>query len=116
MDQDALAKFLLESMAEAERKTAHLPKPIAGIYVSREGQSVEVCLDTSKRTYSEWVEGEGADIGLLRDADTERLAGAHLPLYAKTLIIGGHFPTITIDLETGAVSIEEDEDAKRDAG
>lgn len=65
----------------------------------------DVDLDTSKATYGEWIEGEGGDIALMRDRDTNKVAGAFLPLYAKTLVIGGdNFETITIDLETGEVT------------
>lgn len=80
-------------------------KPIASIIVSRDGNSMDVCLDTSLSTYGEWIKGEGGDISLTREQETNKLAGAHLPLYAKTLMIAGdNFEMISIDLESGRVN------------
>lgn len=87
-----------------------LPKPIASVYVSKEGNSLDIHLDTSLETVSEWINGEGGDIDLKRDRETRKVAGAHLPFYAKTFIIGGdNIPTIRIDVETGKVTVEKPE-------
>lgn len=107
------AKVIGEMLEESRRLTEHLPKPIASVYVNIEGRSIEVCLDNSKADYGEWIPGEGADITINRDRETKKVTGAHLPLYAKTLVIGGeNFPTITIDLATGQLIPDEDGNSK----
>jgi hypothetical protein len=104
---DDLTEKLEVMFSEMEQRTASLPKPIASVYASSDGNSLDVTLDTTKADYSEWIPGEGGDIGLHRDRDTKKVAGAHLPLYAKTLIVGGsNFEPLYIDLETGAVAGE----------
>jgi len=99
----------LETLLEESRKaTEHLAKPIASIDVSKGGRAIEVFIDTQRDYYGDWIEGEGADICLHRERETERVVGARLPCYAKTLMIGGdNFPLITIDLESGKVSVDE---------
>ena len=107
MNQRKLAEFLEAAAAEMQRRTAHLPQPIMSLYVSQDGKSVDLCLDGSQSTYSDWIKGEGGDISLVRVQQSHRVNGAHLPLYAKTLIVGGsNFPTVTINLETGVVEID----------
>jgi hypothetical protein len=105
-DNDDLSR-MLEQSAEIARERQERFGPITGIYVSNEGKAIDISLDTSQDTYSEWIEGEGGDISLTRRMDTNKVAGAHLPCYAKTLVIGGsNFPTIRIDLASGEVVIE----------
>jgi hypothetical protein len=100
-------EFIEQCIADSTHSTADIPKPIASVWVSHPGRSMEVCLDTAEATYCEHIAGEGGDIGLSRNMDTKRLAGAYLPLYAKTLFIGGEkFGSIRIDLETGEVTRE----------
>ena len=55
--------------------------------VSEDGDDVELCLNTSVATYSEWIKGEGGDIGLLRSMDTHRVMGVRLPLYRNNLVV-----------------------------
>lgn len=100
MSDDQFAEYLKKMLAEAEQLTAHLPKPIASVFICRDSNSIEVYLDNTKSSYSEWIKGEGADIGLLRDQETNRVVGVRLPLYAKTMIFGdgGGKTTITVDL------------------
>jgi hypothetical protein len=98
----SLADLLNDFAGHAIVAVSLMPKPIATVHVSRTGQSIKIVLDTSKSTYTEWIPGEGADIGLLRDQETKRLVGAYLPLYAKTLMFGGDgLPDITCNLEDG---------------
>lgn len=111
MTDDEFTAWLLTAAKKAQKELERFPKPIASICISKEGQAVEVSLDTSKGTYSEWIEGEGADIGLDRDMETKKVNGVRLPLYAKTIIIGGvglNMPTIYIDIETGRVEIKNE--------
>lgn len=110
MTEQELGEFLKEAGEEGERFRARVPNPIASIYVSREGNSMEVNLDNSKSCYGDWIPGEGGDITINRDQVTKKVTGAHLPLYAKTLCIGGdNFETITIDLTTGQLIPESAE-------
>lgn len=105
MSLDELGEFLKSACEEAEKIAATLPNPIASIYVSRDGNSLEVLLDNSRNVYSEWIPGEGGDIGLTRIRETNRLNGAHLPFYAKTLFVdGSHFEGIQVDIESGRVT------------
>lgn len=79
-------------------------EPIATIYICRESSAISIDLDTMLADYSEHIPGEGADIALARSIETNKLVGARLPLYAKTLVIAGEdIGPITIDLKTGRV-------------
>lgn len=104
---EELTPNMAELDALAPAPQSEPAKPIASVYFSRDGKSLEsldVCLDTSIADYGEWIKGEDADIALKRSLETHGLTGAHLPLYAKTLMVGGEgMPTIAIDLETGRV-------------
>jgi hypothetical protein len=55
--------------------------------VHEEGNTVELCLDTSIATYGEWIKGEGADICLLRSMETGKVMGCLLPLLNDKLVI-----------------------------
>lgn len=49
--------------------------------VDPESGSVELILDTAGgRTYTEWLAGEGGDMGIHREIGTERAVGFRLPL------------------------------------
>ena len=47
--------------------------------------AVELYLDTSIPTYSEWIPGEGADIALYRSQENNKVVGCRLPLYDDKL-------------------------------
>ena len=55
--------------------------------VSEDGKAVELWLDTSIATYSEWIKGEGADITLMRDQETGRVVGCRLLLMNRKLCV-----------------------------
>jgi len=57
------------------------------VCVSEAGDAVELYLDTSIATYSEWIKGEGADIGLMRSRETDRVVGVRLPLLRRNLCV-----------------------------
>ena len=57
------------------------------ISVSNEGKSVELILDTAHPYYGEWIAGEGGDICLYRDRDTNKVVGCHLPLMCDRLSV-----------------------------
>lgn len=75
-------EFLKQSMAHA----ATVP-PMGTIYVHRDGNAIDVHLDTKANYYGEWIAGEGADICLYRDQETKKVVGAHLPFYMDTLAV-----------------------------
>ena len=41
---------------------------------------IEITLDPNEARYSDWIDGEGADIYLERSEDTDKVVGARLPL------------------------------------
>jgi hypothetical protein len=95
---------VLKEAAKAAESCPH-PKPIASLHVSAAGNCIDLSLDTSQSVYSEWIPGEGGDIGLKRIRETNRVNGADLPLYAKTLVVSGDkLPTVVFDLDAGKVS------------
>lgn len=62
-------------------------EPCMSLQVCEEGQTVELYLDTSANTYSEWIPAEGGDIGLMRDQESKRVMGVRLPLYCNNLAV-----------------------------
>ena len=62
------------------------------LYVSEEGDRVELILDTSLDTYSEWIKGEGADIALIRERGSDRVVGCTLPLLNNKLVVSHSGP------------------------
>jgi hypothetical protein len=69
-------------------KKAAKYKPCAGLYINEDAHRVSLYLDTSKNTYSEWIKGEGSDISLIRDRETNKVVGVNLPLYLTNFSIG----------------------------
>lgn len=72
-------KSLLDAAADYES--------CMSLSVSEEGKAVELLLDTNLSTYSEWLPGEGADIGLIRELGTDRVVGVRLPLLNRKLSV-----------------------------
>ena len=60
------------------------------LYVSDYASFVELHLGVAGQSYGEHIEGEGADIALLRSRETHKVVGATLPLYNSELVIS-HF-------------------------
>lgn len=81
-DGAALASLLKDLAAEAGKYD-----PCMAVCVSEAGDAVELYLDTSIATYSEWIKGEGADIGLMRSRETDRVVGVRLPLLRRNLCV-----------------------------
>ena len=101
-DCNSLPAMIQSATDQAERINAQMPKPISSVYASHESKRLEVYLDTSRNTYLDWIKGEGADIGLLRDQTTRQVVGVNLPLYAKSIVFSGeNMPTARYELETG---------------
>lgn len=97
-------KLLL--IAASLQRIAALPKPIASVSYSKDGNALDVTLTNETSYYGDWIKGEGADICLYRDQKTKKVVGAHLPFYAKTLNIGLEYGCITIDVESGKFTFE----------
>jgi hypothetical protein len=101
-DRPDVSIIVEKLLAQAEAETANLPKPIASVSISKAGNAIDICLDNTKSGYGDWIKGEGADIALQRDNETNKVIGARLPLYAKSLVICGEvLPLLRFDLETG---------------
>lgn len=62
-------------------------EPCMSLYVDQDSRSVELILDTSVSTYGEWINGEGANICLLRCRETNRVVGVRLPLLHEKLAV-----------------------------
>lgn len=56
-------------------------RPCATLFIDEDSTSVELMVDNSKSTYGEWIKGEGADICLIRENETNKVVGVRLPLY-----------------------------------
>jgi hypothetical protein len=61
--------------------------PMMTLEVDEESSLVELILDTKRSTYGEWIKGEGGDICLYRDMETNKVVGCRLPLYQKKLMV-----------------------------
>lgn len=59
--------------------------PMMTLHINEPSSSVELFLDTKVNYYGEWIKGEGGDICLYRDMETNKVVGCHLPLYQKEL-------------------------------
>lgn len=68
--------------------------PMISLHIDEDSSSVELILDTKSNCYSEWIKGEGADICLYREFDTERVVGCRLPLYQTNLIVSKNLEII----------------------
>ena len=75
-------------------------QPCASLCIDNDTHRVSLYLDTSKNTYGEWIKGEGSDISLIRDRDTDKVVGVHLPLYLTNFSIN-HSDGIEIKLNRG---------------
>jgi hypothetical protein len=50
------------------------------IEIDRKSHVLEIVIDTNAAPYSEHICGEGADICLYRDMDTDKVVGCRLPI------------------------------------
>lgn len=57
------------------------------IAIHADVKAIEVSLDIGQPYYTEWIQGEGADICLYRSQETNRVVGCFLPLKHETLVI-----------------------------
>jgi hypothetical protein len=62
-------------------KEATRYKPCASLWIDKKSDRIELLLDTTALTYSEWIPGEDADISLVRCSKTNKVVGVNLPLY-----------------------------------
>lgn len=69
-------------------------EPCMSLCVDQDSRSVELILDTSVSTYGEWINGEGADICLLRCRETNRVVGVRLPLLNENLAVFHRGPLV----------------------
>ncbi len=92
------AEWLKEIAATAKDRP-----PTMALFISEEGQSVSLILDSSKAYYGEWIKGEGGDICLYRDRETKKVVGCHLPLYQRRLAVDCGGTQLVVDMPSAAV-------------
>jgi hypothetical protein len=80
-------------------------KTCASLWIDKESDRVELHLDTSRSYYNEWINGEGADIGLLRCRVTNKVIGVSLPLYQTDFSIF-HSDSIRVKINEGFLKKE----------
>ena len=78
-DLDDFAEFLKAAVAEGR-------PPCTSLYICHEGQAVELHIDRTC-DYGDWIKGEGADICLYRELDTNHVVGVRLPLRHERLVV-----------------------------
>jgi hypothetical protein len=93
--------FDWESFAEDSKKY----KACAAIWIDKEIYRIELLLDSAAATYSEWIQGEGADICLLRCHKSRKVVGVNLPLYQTDFSIF-HTDGIRIKINEGFLKDE----------
>ena len=67
-------------------------------------------MNTKTNHYGDWIKGEGADICLYRDMETNKVVGCHLPLYQKNLIVSrskeDEYETLFSDIHDPSQEVE----------
>ena len=84
-------------------------RPCASLWIDKESDRLELILDTSKSTYSEHIKGEGADISLYRDNETNKVIGVSLPLYQTDFSIF-HTDGIRVKINEGYLKNEKEKE------
>jgi len=80
-------------------------KPCAYLWIDKESDRVELLLDSSSFTYSEWIKGEGADVCLIRCGKTNKVIGVSLPLYQTDFSVC-HTDEIRVKINEGFLKDE----------
>ena len=80
-------------------------KACASIWIDKENDRIELLLDSTAATYSEWIKGEGADISLIRCDKTNKVIGVNLPLYQTDFSIF-HTDGIRVKINEGFLKDE----------
>jgi hypothetical protein len=62
--------------------------PSTTVCIDEEGKAVELFTDNKVSYYGEWIKGEGADICIYRERQTEKVIGVRLLLRYENLIVG----------------------------
>jgi hypothetical protein len=75
--ENTMDNFDWDSFVEESKKY----KASACIWIDKENSRIELLLDHTALTYSEWIPGEGADICLVRCHKSNKVIGVNLPLY-----------------------------------
>lgn len=101
MSRESLGEMLKEAMAEAARYENCMSLSVD----SEHGHAVELHLDTSRSTYGEWIPGEGGDICLIRDRETDKVVGVRLPLMNNRLVVS-HDDGVQVRINEGFLKEE----------
>jgi len=83
----AAGKYIPAEPREVEDERPETYDHCMALTVDDEAQRVELLLDTQPMTYSQWIEGEGADICIIRHLETNRVVGVTLPLIRRNLVV-----------------------------
>jgi hypothetical protein len=82
-------------------------KASACLWIDKENSRIELLLDHTALTYSEWIPGEGADISLLRCHKSGKVIGVNLPLYQTDFSIF-HTDGIRVRINEGYLKDEKE--------
>jgi hypothetical protein len=99
MNDDIIKKLDDDFIKSIEEEVAKFDS-CAAIWIDKDSNRLEIILDTSVSSYSDWIKGEGSDIGLLRNTETNKVIGVTLPLY-KTNFSICHTDGIEIKINEG---------------
>lgn len=80
-------KDFAEFMKRAAEEMKDVPES-ASVLIHSDGNAIQIHLTNKSNYYGEWIKGEGADICLYRDRETNRVVGCMLPLYVDTVHVG----------------------------
>jgi hypothetical protein len=80
-------------------------KACACLWIDEENDRIELLLDSSAATYSQWIPGEGADICLLRCDKSRKVIGVNLPLYQTDFSVF-HTDRIRVKINEGFLKEE----------
>jgi len=83
-------------------------KASACLWIDKENSRIELLLDHTAATYSEWIPGEGADISLLRCHKSNKVIGVNLPLYQTDFSVF-HTDGIRVRINEGYLTNEEED-------
>lgn len=83
----SLSVDLAHLLKELAANVDNVP-PCTSLYMNHDGDCIELYTDTHASTYSEWINGEGGDIGLVREDETNKVVGIRLPMRRKRLVVG----------------------------
>lgn len=83
---------LLEALSGREKEPL-----CTSLIVNEVGGAVTLYVDTDTSDYGEHIPGEGADICIFRDRETNKVVGVRLPLKYRRLVVSHPNGEVTFD-------------------